>query len=72
MNVSGSWRSLGCFDLDVCDIDAVLDAAEALVINHKGRPGVGKLRITLSDGTKLPLMYWSQTTGWEESRHVVR
>ncbi len=68
MNVSGAWRGLGVFDLDKCDIDAVLDAAETLVTNQTG---TGKLRITLPDSTKLPLMYWDQRTGiWEETRHA--
>jgi hypothetical protein len=72
MNLRGSWRSLGCYDLDDCDIDVVLDAAEALVLNHKGAAGIGKLRITTACGLKLPLMYWSEATGWEDSRHVAR
>jgi hypothetical protein len=72
MNVKGSWRSLGCFDLDHCDIDFVLDAAEVLVLNHKGAAGIGKLRITTSCALKVALMYWCQAKGWEDSRHVVR
>lgn len=70
MNISGAWRSLGVFDLDVCDSDAVLDAAETLVINNAGQAGKGKLRITLVEQPKTVLMYWSQDAGWQESRHA--
>jgi hypothetical protein len=68
MNTSGAWRGLGVFDLDKCDLDGVLDAAETLVSNQTT---TGKLRVTLADSCKLPLMYWDQKTGrWEESRHA--
>lgn len=70
MNLSGAWRSLGTFDLDKADIDAVLDAAETLVVNQANGT-TGKLRVT--DAQQMPpmvLMYWSKAKGWEESRHV--
>lgn len=70
MNLSGAWRSLGTFDLDKADIDAVLDAAETLVLNQ-AHGTTGKLRVT--DAAQMPpmvLQYWSKAKGWEDSRHV--
>lgn len=69
MNTKGSWRSLGCYHRDQCDIDKVLEAAETLVKSHKDANGNGKLRITTSDGAKVPLMYWDERNGWTETRH---
>lgn len=66
MNLAGSWRSLGVFDLDKADIDAVLDAAETLVVNQSAS---GKLRITDAEKSWKPvLMYWSAADGWTENR----
>lgn len=75
MNLAGAWRSLGVFNLDKCDIDAVLDSAELLVVNQAGATDtgkvVGKLRITdASLGYKPPLMYWSYEDGWEVTHHA--
>jgi hypothetical protein len=70
MNVSGSWKDLGTFDLDQCDIDAVLDAGEALVINQCIGKG-GKLKVCdAMDPSKPVLMYWSQADSWVEARHA--
>lgn len=68
MNVTGAWRALGSYDLDECNFEKVLDAAELLVKSQMGRKDIGKLRITSNDGEKKVLMYWSAATGWEE-RH---
>lgn len=66
MNLAGSWRSLGVFDLDKADTDAVLDAAETLVVNQSA---TGKLRITDAELPYKPvLMYWSAAEGWTENR----
>ena len=66
MNLAGSWRSLGVFDLDAADIDAVLDAAETLVVNQSDH---GKLRVTdAAQPDKPVLMYWSAADGWTENR----
>lgn len=75
MNLAGAWRSLGVFNLDKCDIDAVLDSAEVIVMNQIGvtETGkvVGKLRITdASQGYKPVLMYWSHEDGWEVTRYA--
>jgi len=70
MNLAGAWRSLGTFDLDKADIDAVLDAAETIVLNQ-ANGATGKLRTT--DAMQTPpmvLQYWSRDKGWEDSRHV--
>lgn len=70
MNLSGAWRSLGTFDLDKADIDAVLDAAETIVLNQTNG-ATGKLRTT--DAAQTPpmvLQYWTRDKGWEDSRHV--
>jgi len=73
MNTAGSWRGLGCYDMNTCDIDAVLDAAETLVRNHKGlAEGAGKLRIATADGLKTPLMYWNPSEGWTEAPFLAR
>lgn len=72
MNLSGAWRSLGTFNLDKADIDAVLDGAEAIVVNQANGTG-GKLRIVdAADERKPVLMYWSQAKSWEEARHAGR
>lgn len=69
MNLAGAWKGLGTFDLDECDTDAVLDAAETLVINQSGGAR-GKLRITDAMEPSRPvLMYWTQDDGWYEARH---
>lgn len=66
MNLAGSWRSLGVFDLEKADIDAVLDAAETLVVNQSDN---GKLRITDAQLPYKPvLMYWTAAEGWYENR----
>lgn len=71
MNLSGGWRALGVFDLDQCDIDSVLDAAETLVVNQSSGAKTGKLRITDDMQPHKPvLMYWDQTNGWKEARHA--
>ena len=73
MNLAGSWKSLGTFNLDDCDIDAVLDAAEVIVTNQASGGTTGKLRITDAMQTPpLVLQYWSHDKGWEDSRHVAR
>lgn len=70
MNLAGAWKSLGTFNLDKSDIDAVLDAAETLVVNQASGSH-GKLRIT--DATldhKPVLMYWTEAESWYEARHA--
>lgn len=72
LNVSGGWRRLLKFDLDACDADAVLDAAELLaessLENEGGRKGV-QMRLQALPA-EIPLMYWDKDKGWEESRHA--
>jgi hypothetical protein len=71
MNVAGAWKSLGTFDLDECDSDAVLDAAETLVVNQAGGGKTGKLRITDAQHFSHPvLMYWTEADGWYEAPHA--
>jgi len=71
LNTTGAWKAVGTYDLDSCDIDAVLDAGETLVRNMVGKPGVGKLRVTLANAEKTPLMYWDHSTeAWTETRHA--
>ncbi|WP_375184033.1 hypothetical protein [Aquabacterium sp.] len=75
MNLSGAWRSLGVFDLDKGDIDAVLDGAEAIVLNQAVATTtgnvIGKLRVTnAAVDHKSVLMYWSHERSWEVARHA--
>lgn len=75
MNLSGAWRSLGVFDLDKADIDAVLDGAEAIVLNQAVATNagivMGKLRVTdAAVDHKSVLMYWSPERSWEVARHA--
>lgn len=72
INASGAWRHVLSFDLDQCDADTVLDAAEVLAkssMQHAtARKGVSmRLRALPAE---IPLMYWDKDKGWEESRHA--
>jgi hypothetical protein len=71
MNLAGAWRTLGTFNLDECDIDAVLDAAETLVRNQAVGAKNGKLRVTdASLDFKPVLMYWTEAKSWDVARHA--
>jgi hypothetical protein len=72
LNVRGAWRRVLSFDLDQCDAQDMLDAAELLakssIENETSRKGVSmRLQALPAD---IPLMYWDKDKGWEESRHA--